>query len=530
MRLVMGKSAYKFNSGEMAWLLNGKKSEGTAENPLAWYQNINNGSIDNYPLLDSSHGTVYKSTPCPVIYSNTEGVTKNHNHVNDGNGFLTCSACGDKRFQQATLNASGEYEIGNAGQLCWFAGLVNGTLNDGTSKNTNAKGVLTGNIDLASISNWTPIGNESNRFGGTFDGKNFKVQHLSITQQGDNTGLFGYASGATMKNICIDGNITLNTTSYTEGYGSIAGCVVNSTISNCHSSVNFTIKTDMDASKECIGHIGGIVGKMNETTSTESNVSGCSYSGTINLGNKKVNVAAGIVGYAIYSDVPITNCSFTGTIKSECNDAIIIGGIFGYTRSEGNVKVKNCLQAGTLEKPGNTSLTGILIGQINTGYGANAVTNKYYTSSTFNVIGSTKETPTTTPATQCSKVQLQSGEICYLLNGSSPYGEWGQKLGTDSYPVPGSNNTVYRGYKCLELTYSNNQEELSENPVHRYNNGICETCNAYQPATLTTDKYDINGDNTKDNVYEIGNAGQLYWFAGLVNGDPSVCTGDVSQN
>ena len=40
----------------------------------------------------------------------------------------------------------------------------------------------------------------------------------------------------------------------------------------------------------------------------------------------------------------------------------------------------------------------------------------------------------------------------------------------------------------------------------------------YQPATETTDKYDIDDDGTKDTVYEISNAGQLYWFAGLVNG------------
>ena len=40
----------------------------------------------------------------------------------------------------------------------------------------------------------------------------------------------------------------------------------------------------------------------------------------------------------------------------------------------------------------------------------------------------------------------------------------------------------------------------------------------YQPAVKTTDKYDIDDDGTKDTVYEISNAGQLYWFAGLVNG------------
>ena len=49
-------------------------------------------------------------------------------------------------------------------------------------------------------------------------------------------------------------------------------------------------------------------------------------------------------------------------------------------------------------------------------------------------------------------------------------------------------------------------------------NGFCARDNVYQPAELTTNKYDIDGDGSKDAVYEISNVGQLYWFAGLVNG------------
>lgn len=62
--------------------------------------------------------------------------------------------------------------------------------------------------------------------------------------------------------------------------------------------------------------------------------------------------------------------------------------------------------------------------------------------------------------------------------------------------------------------------------------GNCPKCNAavYQPATETTDKYDINDDGTKDTVYEISNAGQLYWFAGLVNGTLSGVTQNTSAN
>ena len=67
-------------------------------------------------------------------------------------------------------------------------------------------------------------------------------------------------------------------------------------------------------------------------------------------------------------------------------------------------------------------------------------------------------------------------------------------------------------------------------------NGFCACNEVYQPAELTKDKYDMNGDGSKDAVYEISNAGQLYWFAGLVNGTLSgvtknaVLTADIVVN
>ena len=61
-------------------------------------------------------------------------------------------------------------------------------------------------------------------------------------------------------------------------------------------------------------------------------------------------------------------------------------------------------------------------------------------------------------------------------------------------------------------------------------NGFCACNNVYQPADLTTDKYDMDGNDSKDEVYEISNAGQLYWFAGLVNGTLSGVTQNKSAN
>ena len=61
-------------------------------------------------------------------------------------------------------------------------------------------------------------------------------------------------------------------------------------------------------------------------------------------------------------------------------------------------------------------------------------------------------------------------------------------------------------------------------------NGFCACNEVYQPAELTTNKYDMDGDGSKDEVYEISNAGQLYWFAGLVNGTLSGVDQNTSAN
>ena len=427
-----GKTAEQFASGEVTWLLNGSQPTG------AWGQLL---GTNNLPVLDNTNKVYYGYPSCDVSsnigYYNNEAYDPRpaHNHVNG-----ICSVCSEWQAAEF-VESSSRYEIGNAGQLAWFGALVNGTLTDVTQNNA-AKGALTADIDLAPFSHWTPIGNESSKYTGQFDGQDFTVKHLNITQQGNHSGLFGYANGATIKNVRTEGEVNLNVTAYTEGYGGVVGQMDNSTVSNCHSSVNFHIESQMTGSNYCIGHIGGIVGKMHESAST---VTGCSYSGNIHFGQNYINVAGGIVGYAIYSEVPLSNCSFTGSITCNYENRTILGGIFGYTRNSGAVRVQNCLSHGNIQKTGNTEVTGVVIGQINSGYGNGHVQNNYYGATTLKAIGSTTGTPSTTPGTQCTAEQLASGEVTWLLNGKQPTGAWGQQLGTDDYPMLASPHKVVAG-------------------------------------------------------------------------------------
>lgn len=78
------------------------------------------------------------------------------------------------------------------------------------------------------------------------------------------------------------------------------------------------------------------------------------------------------------------------------------------------------------------------------------------------------------------------------------------------------NDYHVKGLACKGCPIDYGEEKRE---AHNYNtDGFCISCDGYQQAALTNDQYDINGDGKKDNVYEISNAGQLYWFAALVNG------------
>lgn len=110
-------------------------------------------------------------------------------------------------------------------------------------------------IDMSSVSNWTPIGNgtfsgtavSGAAFKGTFYGKNHTIKGLKMVVPSDapagtTCGLFGVISGATVKDVNIGEGSTLTSSSATMTCGgAVAGAVVNSTIDHCSSLASFDI-------------------------------------------------------------------------------------------------------------------------------------------------------------------------------------------------------------------------------------------------------------------------------------------------
>ena len=83
--------------------------------------------------------------------------------------------------------------------------------------------------------------------------------------------------------------------------------------------------------------------------------------------------------------------------------------------------------------------------------------------------------------------------------------------------------THYENVACKDCPIGYVTETKVERE-HTYENGFCKACDAYEPAVLNS-----------NNAYEIGNAGQFYWFADKVNkefygNDNAVLTEDIVVN
>ena len=164
------------NFAEIAYMLNGSSQ--------TWGFKIGNDSL---PTAINEANRVY--------FGKTY-----HNH--DEN-TLYCNDCCD--FVLAKPNEeSGWYLISEPGELAWFARLINGGID--AKDHTNAKAKLTADLDFSAYTgyNWTPIGTANKPFSGTFDGNSHMISGLK-SSGADHAGLFGYADGAAISKLIVNG-------------------------------------------------------------------------------------------------------------------------------------------------------------------------------------------------------------------------------------------------------------------------------------------------------------------------------------
>lgn len=207
-------------------------------------------------------------------------VYKEHTHNYGDDGFCTLYGCCEPAVKNSKTSV---YQISNAGQLFWFAALVNGESGvEGVStKTSDAKAELTADIDLDEKA-WTPIKD----FAGAFNGNSHIISGISIQAYNDNSGFFANINKATVKDLSLEGCMMILCDG--SNYGSLAGFAENSDISGISSS--FTVSNADNAANS---NVGGIIGSA---IGKDSKISGCVFSGEITL-NGSTQSAGNIVGY-----------------------------------------------------------------------------------------------------------------------------------------------------------------------------------------------------------------------------------------
>lgn len=165
---------------------------------------------------------------------------------------------------------------------------------------------LANNIDVSPFL-WTPVGDGSGDFTGTFDGQGHTLKGMTVYMDGvsqASAGLFGSVSGATIKNVgLINSSVTMTNTngsSYNQA-GGIVGYASEAAVINCYNAGSVAI-----SGSGSYGRAGGIAGYANGGAITNCY---STASAAVSSSNPTNIYAGGVLGYA--SDSPsVTNCYF----------------------------------------------------------------------------------------------------------------------------------------------------------------------------------------------------------------------------
>lgn len=483
-------------------------------------QTINHHAATNATCTEAATKEYWQCQDCQRIYSDsqltkelTDVTDAEHpalGHTNNEDGY--CDRC--KHYVAVKPSEqNGVYLIAKPCHLAWFRDYVNGTIVDegevaGTT-HSSASAMLTADIDLKNychaaedgkeLLSWLPIGNSYDRWKGNMDGQGHTISHLYIKTAQIYVGLFGYTEDATIQNLTFDYAKVENVSTCT---GILAGYAFAYSNSPAHIK---GIKTTKNCTVIGQGRTGGIVGDAiinlenceNHSSvkgtsdvggiagsSTYKNIKCCTNYGTVENNNSSIG---GIIGSA---DRPsIEDCANYGKITST---GWLVGGIAGQTLI--NCSIQNVFSYGDVTNTNDNP--GIIIGRVHgtltakgiVTYNKEALLNN--SSENIKIVGSGSLTfedgkVEADVVKAFTKQQIKSGEVAWLLNGSTSTPAegsilvWYQKLGEngDEYPVltPSNGNTVYNNYYTCGDKQVNIFSNTEANAHEKYDKHVKDT-------------------------------------------------------
>lgn len=377
---------------------------------------------------------------CPIGYVTETLVEREHTYEN---GF--CKAC--DAYEPAVLNSNNAYEIGNAGQLYWFADKVNKesykyvnvnvvlTADIVVNKNVLNDGELTKDVD--GLRNWTPI----QQYDGTFDGARHTISGIyCVSDTIEEAGIFQN----TIDNAIVE-NIGVLDSYYCLKKGYNVGGIVgfnSGIIRNCYNEGMVSSLYNND------NYLGGICGMNGGGT-----ITGCYNKGKV--ANSVWGTRAG--GICGRSTNKILNCYNTGSVTG----GYMVGGICGSNASSTTSgRIENCYNIGTINTIINDNDDKRNIAVIENEKAV--VNNCYYLEDNY--------IAEEDGASGRDADDFASGEIAYRLQVGQDDPVWGQTLadeGGDPYPVLGGKtvyqNVTYSGCTVdtsLTIEYSNEEKDI----------------------------------------------------------------------
>ena len=229
---------------------------------------------------------------------------------------------------------------------------------------------LENDLSLSSVTESIGTDTKKNFFKGVFDGQGHVISNFKeSTSSSTLSGLFGYSTGLTIKNVVLDSSCSI-TNSYSKAedvyIGGIMGyCNGQCNIENCVNMAGVTFNGDI-TDKSLFGkshdpNIGGIIGFL-KSNDKGSYVKNCAnYGSVINSGKCKDPYIGGVVGDSTNSrsnKVFIQNCLNYGVVthRGTSSDTLYMGGISG---SSSYCELKNCLNGGQITNSGQTKRNNV---------------------------------------------------------------------------------------------------------------------------------------------------------------------------
>ena len=360
-----------------------------------------------------------------------------------------------EKFAGGAGTVDDPYKISTGAELAYLAGKVNGGESYSGEYFKLTNDIRLNEQDVPTGGNsWTPIGNSSNKFQGTFDGDGHTISGLYITATGSgagNLGLFGnLGNSAVIKNLIVKGTVDCDKKTYVAG---IAGrCVAWKTVvQNCGFYGNVVGGNS---------NVGGVVGFGNNVAKN------CWYYYSGDTDGYKVGVSGGTAGNNCYQNVSSSakgtyvQANFADTVTEKLNASL----------SDGDKLWK----VGTKhpEFPGPNERVVILDKYLPTSTAAMSIKDDVSGKLVSQIIVENGGQVTLVP----------TGTVWYSLDGKN----WDSFSGERSIQINATEQTV-------RIYYAASDEEMEAGAWYKKDEGTSET------------------------PYEIGSAAQLAYLAKLVN-------------